>query len=196
MARCFCQGICPHDTTINRHGVQEDHAVDAGDNERVAGGEWLRETSRTGRIVARRLADGSIEFGFQPNGEDRILPSSRIFPTNVGVNRWLQSSPVSIDGSQVGRINARRLPDGQTEFSFILEGGFRVSPPSRFFPAGRRTTNWLRSSPFGVSVSSTCRSLGPIADGIRFLPRNVKLAPASEIVYKVRGYLRDRLIGR
>ena len=153
------------------------------------GKEWGLLTSLTGRIVARRLADGRIEFGFQPNGGDRILPSSRNFPANPPVNRWLRSGPVSIDGRQVGRVNARRLPDGRTEFGFTLESGFRVSPSSRYFPTGKGTTNWLRSSAFSVRLlSTTCRSLGPIADGIRFPSRNVKLAPASEIVYKVRGY--------
>ena len=67
-----------------------------------------------GRIVARRVADGRTEFGFQPEGEDRVLPRSRFFPANAGVNRWLQSSPLSVRRSRGWsdqRPPATRRPD-------------------------------------------------------------------------------------
>ena len=99
-----------------------------------------------GRIVARRVADGRTEFGFQPEGEDRVLPRSRFFPANAGVNRWLQSSPLSVDGQEVGRINARLLPDGRIEFALLPVDGQRILPQSRFFPANARADRWLRSS--------------------------------------------------
>ena len=51
------------------------------------------------RVEARRLADGRIEFAVaqRVDGEwsERILPSSRYFPTN-SEGRWLRSSPVTV----------------------------------------------------------------------------------------------------
>ena len=88
----------------------------------------------SGRIVAqRRLADGRTEFGFQPppwqpDGAGRILPRSRFFPTNVGVGRWLQSSPVTVDGQEIGRISARLLADGRIEFALVPVEGERILP--------------------------------------------------------------------
>ena len=47
---------------------------------------------RTGQIVARRLADGRVEFGWQPTIEGekagaRVLPRQRNFPTDATVDR-------------------------------------------------------------------------------------------------------------
>ncbi len=53
------------------------------------------------RIVARRLADGRVEFGLQQrdNGSwgDRDLPQSRFFPPTATVDRWLGSSTLNLD---------------------------------------------------------------------------------------------------
>ena len=55
------------------------------------------------RIAARRLADGRVEFALQPRAGggwgERVLPSSRYFPANAAVGRWLSSSPVSLGGA-------------------------------------------------------------------------------------------------
>ena len=53
------------------------------------------------RIVARKLASGRIEFGLQQRNPDntwatRQLPRVRFFPTTVGTNRWLASSPLTL----------------------------------------------------------------------------------------------------
>ena len=53
------------------------------------------------RIVARKLADDRIEFGLQHRNVDdswgdRRLPSSRFFPADVAVDRWLRSSPLTV----------------------------------------------------------------------------------------------------
>lgn len=52
------------------------------------------------RITARQLANGRVEFGLQQrvDGEwgERILPSSRYFPANVGHSRWLNSTPMTV----------------------------------------------------------------------------------------------------
>lgn len=53
------------------------------------------------RINARWLADGRVEFSLQyriSGGEwsDRMLPRARKLPTTVQVDRWLNSSPLSL----------------------------------------------------------------------------------------------------
>ena len=71
-------------------------------------GRWLVSTplSLSGaaveaRIVARRVAEGRVEFALQqrePNGtwEPRLLPQRRLFPVATAVGRWLVSSPVTL----------------------------------------------------------------------------------------------------
>ena len=98
-----------------------------------------------GRIVARRLDDGRTEFGYQPQGGERVLPAQRYFPANATVDRWLSSSAVIVDGEEVGQINARLLDDGRIEFAFTPTNGERILPSSRFFPISSGG-NWLRSS--------------------------------------------------
>ena len=123
---------------------------------------WLREPSAApggeltaappaslerGRIVARRLADGRTEFGWQPTGGgQRVLPRSRYFPANAQAERWLRSSPIEVDGVELGRINARLLADGRIEFAFTPSGGERILPQSRYFPVGAVVDRWLRST--------------------------------------------------
>ena len=99
-----------------------------------------------GRIVARRLVDGRTEFGFQTASGERVLPRSRYFPISARVGRWLNSSPVEIDGVAIGRINARLLADDRIEFAFTATNGERILPSSRYFPAGAALDRWLRSS--------------------------------------------------
>ena len=110
----------------------------------------MTEAPVEGRIVAQLLSDGRIEFGFQPEGRDRILPSSRFFPT-ASVGRWLVSSPVTHDGDNLGRITAMRHDDGRVEFGFIPTDGERILPSSRFFPVNARVNRWLRSSVINLS---------------------------------------------
>ena len=99
-----------------------------------------------GRIVARLLDDGRVEFGWQPAGGARVLPRQRYFPTDATVDRWLRSSPVEVGGSAIGRINARLLDDGRIEFAFTPTDGERITPQARYFPAGTRVGRWLRST--------------------------------------------------
>lgn len=107
---------------------------------------------QTGRIVAQRLADGRTEFGWQPAGAARILPRARYFPADAQVDRWLNSSPVEVDGEAIGRINARLLDDGRIEFAFTPTDGERIAPPARYFPANARANRWLRST--GITISA------------------------------------------
>ena len=105
-----------------------------------------------GRIIARRLADGRTEFGWQPAGAvEPILPRARYFPVSATVDRWLRSTPVEVDGAAIGRIEARRRADGRIEFAFTPTGGERILPPSRYFSVSPTTDRWLRSTEIEVS---------------------------------------------
>ena len=100
----------------------------------------------SGRIVAQRLADGRTEFGWEPAGRERVLPRLRYFPANVGHHHWLNSSPIEVNGEEIGRINARLSEDGRIEFAFTPTGGERVSPPAPYFPADAMVGEWRRSA--------------------------------------------------
>lgn len=113
--------------------------------------EDTMQSGDSGRIVARRLSDGRTEFGWLPEGSTaRVLPSQRYFPTNARVDRWLRSSPVEVNGAEVGRINARLRADGRIEFAFTPSGGERILPPSRYFPVDAAIDIWLRSTEIDV----------------------------------------------
>ncbi|MCY3920893.1 MAG: hypothetical protein OXG27_00670 [Chloroflexi bacterium] len=59
----------------------------------------------------------------------------------------------------LGRIVARRLDDGRTEFGYQPAGGERILPRSRFFPRNARVGKWLISS----QVTFEGRSIGRIS---------------------------------
>jgi hypothetical protein len=98
-----------------------------------------------GRIVARRLDDGRIEFAYRPEGGEVIAPTRRLFPTSARVGRWLNSSPLQYEGQRFGRISARSLANGRIEFSFVLTTGERILPRQRLFPASS-SGKWLQST--------------------------------------------------
>ena len=109
------------------------------------------EDERTGQIVARRLDDGRVEFGWQPTIEGekagaRVLPRQRYFPADATADRWLRSSPVEVGGVAIGRINARLLSDGRIEFAFTPTGRKRIAPPARYFPTDATPKRWLHST--------------------------------------------------
>ena len=106
------------------------------------------EDETTGRIVARRLASGRVEFGWQTPSGERVLPQSRYFPApaEAEIGKWLRSSPVEVGGVAIGRINARLRADGRIEFAFTPTNGERILPQSRNFPADARVGRWLRST--------------------------------------------------
>ena len=107
---------------------------------------------QTGRIVAQRLADGRTEFGWQPAGGARVLPSARYFPADAQVDHWLRSSPVEVSGAEIGRINARLRDDGRIEFAFTPTDGERIAPSARYFPANARVGRWLRSTEIAIGA--------------------------------------------
>lgn len=105
------------------------------------------EETISGQIVARRIDDGRTEFGWRPTGAtSRVLPTGRFFPTDVDHRRWLRSTPVVVDGAQIGRIYARLSEDGRIEFAFKPTDGGRISSRVRHFPTDATVGTWLRST--------------------------------------------------
>ena len=98
-----------------------------------------------GRIVARRVERGRTEFGYRVEGGSIVLPRGRFLPASAPVGRWLNSTPVEVDGQSIGKISARLLEDGRIEFSFVPTDGERFLPRSRFFPV-RSSGQWLAST--------------------------------------------------
>lgn len=102
---------------------------------------------QAGRIVARRLDDGRTEFGWRPTGStNEVLPRSRYFPTDARIDRWLRSSPIQVNGVEIGRINARLKADGRIEFAFTSVRGQRIQPPARYLPVEPGHDRWLPST--------------------------------------------------
>ena len=124
------------------------------------------------RVVARRIADGRTEFAVQlrrvgAEWGERVLPDRRYFPAEAAEDRWLRSSPVSVEewvGTGAGvrevRVVARRLGDGRTEFGLRFRGedgvwsGTRL-PQRRFFPAEVAVDRWLVSSPLDITPTES-----------------------------------------
>ncbi len=123
------------------------------------------------RIVARKLANGKVEFGLQQRQGDaswggRLLPGARLFPADAAVGDWLVSSPVTVSVGESAntlaedvelRITARLVSDGRVEFALQqrLDGrawSDRQAPTRRFFPAGARVDRWLHSSAVSLTV--------------------------------------------
>ena len=123
------------------------------------------DDEQTGRIVAQRLDDGRTEFGWQPTGGERVLPRARYFPTDASVNRWLNSSPVEVDGTEIGRINARLRSDGRIEFAFTPTNGERIAPSARYFPTNARTNRWLRSTEITISAAPAATGFVAVSAG-------------------------------
>ena len=120
------------------------------------------------RVAAQLLADGRMEFALQQRqpGEDwgeRVLPRARFFPANAAVDRWLASSPLTVEASDDGgsaevRVAARRLADGRTEFALQQrqaggDWGEHVLPRARFFPANPTVDRWLASSSLTIATA-------------------------------------------
>ena len=121
------------------------------------------------RIVARKLADGRIEFALRQHqgGDswgDPLLPRARFFPADATVGRWLRSSPLTIivaattdraATEAVVRIVARKVADGRVEFALRKQLSSStysapLLPQARFFPTTATVGRWLQSTPISV----------------------------------------------
>ena len=103
----------------------------------------------------------------------------------------LPSAQAQSDDEQAGRIVARRLDDGRTEFGWQPSGGERVLPRLRYFPADVDHQRWLNSSPVEVGgeeigrINVRLSEDGRIefaftpTDGERILPPSRYFPPAA-----------------
>ena len=116
------------------------------------------------RIVARKLANGKIEFGLQQRQDDdvwgdRRFPAARLFPADTAVGRWLVSSAIELSVAESAeefvediavRIVARKRDDGRVEFGLQQRDngswGERILPQRRYFPPSAAVDRWLGSS--------------------------------------------------
>ena len=121
----------------------------------------------TGRIVARLLDDGRVEFGWQPSGSTRVLPEKRYFPATIDHNRWLHSNPIEVDGAAIGRINARQSEDGRIEFAFTPTDGERILTDARYLPTSARPNRWLRSTEITFTIDPPADTPGYNAVSVR-----------------------------
>ena len=116
------------------------------------------------RIVARRHANGRVEFGLQQRTTtgawgERQLPRTRFLPTTAPLGRWLSSSPLTVTAGEV-RIVARRHADGRVEFGLQQRTttgawGERQLPRTRFLPTTAPLGRWLSSSPLTPGATPT-----------------------------------------
>ena len=128
--------------------------------------------AETGMVEARIVArvsdnpdrEGQIEFGMRIEGEtDVITPRARYFPKPLPESRignWLRSSEIDLGNGVSGRIIARRLADGRTEFAFDASDGDDCVPSARYFPAEGSSrypghNNWLRSPVLNIPADCT-----------------------------------------
>ena len=127
------------------------------------------------RIGAQRLDDGRTEFALQVREESSwsefVLPSSRYFPATARVDRWLNSSVLTLKSGHVVRISAKLLEDDRIEFAMQQSIGDqwvdRLLPRPRFFPANVEVGRWLysgRLEPVGyVPIQSRAAAVGGAA---------------------------------
>ena len=103
------------------------------------------------RIIARLADDGWVEHGVELASGERILPPVRYLSTDAPVDGWRISSDVSVDGTAIGKILARRLADGRVEMGFQDASGVAVTPEIRFLPADLPVGVWFRSGEIEVT---------------------------------------------
>ena len=77
------------------------------------------EGEAIGRINARMLAVGRIEFAFTPTDGERILPPARYFPHNAERGRWLSSTTIAI-GPQP--TSTQPAPESSAAYTAVSAG--------------------------------------------------------------------------
>ena len=109
------------------------------------------------RIVARKIADGRVEFALQVPEGQRWLPTARFFPySTADVDRWLRSSPYRLGNGSEVRIRARRLDSGKVEFALQVGEDRQWRPEARLFPYPTATVGrWLHSSWYTAGDEAT-----------------------------------------
>lgn len=127
------------------------------------------------RINAQRLDDGRVEFALQQRNEDgawsdRQLPSRRFFPTSGFVNRWANSTPITV----VGAIEVADMYVNNTQPTRTLSVNEYVefcSDPSTQLTAEGIAA--IRSASDGNSETATWGEFFAVADGLLSLFRSI-----------------------
>ena len=115
----------PADATINRWLNSTPMAVSVADADDLAEGPQTSNSVEV-RITARQLGDRRVEFALQQrvDGEwgDRILTPSRYFPPTARVNRWLNSTSMTVGVASTGGPTASVTPQTLNIRTQIGEG--------------------------------------------------------------------------
>ena len=157
-------------------------------------GRWLRssplelDSGHVVRITAQLLENGRIEFGLHEviDGElgERLLPRSRMFPTNPTVNRWLNSSPLVLPARVQGDEIVTEEVHGITEAG----AQYRVDYPD-FLNGERRTWVFLPLNSGHVDAAGDpivvrvfCQPRGGAQEELFFQIPNIPVAPGEHTV--------------
>lgn len=132
------------------------------------------------RINAQRLDDGRVEFALQQRNEDgawsdRKLPSRRFFPSSGFVNRWANSTPITV----VGAIEVADVYMNNTQPTRTLSVHEYVefcSNPSNQLTA--ESIAVIMSASDDNSETATWGEFFAIADGVLSLYRSIN-SPAE-----------------
>ena len=141
----------------------------------------LRCGAHRGPQAHRRQAGVRLPAAGERVWGERRLPRLRFFPADATIDRWLQSSPLTVRvaataGSSatdvVVRIVARQLANGKVEFALrkiLADGSWSgtLLPRARMFPTTATLGSWLSSTPISVlttqpSTSSTSSTSRPV----------------------------------
>ena len=113
-------------------------------------------------VAVRRADDGRVEVALQHWSADdgcgeRLLPRRRRLPPSAGLEQWLVTSPVLLEGHEL-RVAARRHTDGRIELAVQRHlgpdrsWGPRLLPEERFLPQDSAVGQWRSSSPVDVTA--------------------------------------------
>lgn len=131
--------------------------------------EWGGGTCTQRKYIARVTKIVKAKYELTTDAPERVAIAAALEANCHAANGSGTSSSSTegalstADGSEVdpptGRIVARRLDNGKTEFGFQPIGGDLILPRLRFFPADARVDRWLYSS----QVTFEGRSIGWIS---------------------------------
>ena len=132
----------------------------AGGNPVAAAQEAALHTDIEARIGARWLPDGRVEVGLQVRSNDGawgepLLPRKRLLPAGGQKARWLSSSPITHEGTEI-RVVARRFADGLVTVALrerapAEDWSERLLPGRRVLTTRGETGVWTWSSPVNVT---------------------------------------------
>ena len=132
----------------------------AGGNPADAAQEAALHTDIEARIGARWLHGGLVEVGLQVQSDDGawgepLLPRKRLLPAGGRSARWLSSSPITLESTQI-RVAARRFADDLVTVALrerapSEDWSERRLPGRRVLTTRGETGVWTWSSPVNVT---------------------------------------------